>query len=69
MKPHGKEDIQPPSFAKPQRTGIGINIQVHTFPSLSWLVTPRAFQTWTSQLQTAGCHLEKEAIRYASVDR
>lgn len=68
MKPCGKEDIQPPRFAKSQRTGIGINTQVHAFPSLSCLVTTRAFQTWTSQLQTAGGHLEKEAIRYASVD-
>ena len=68
MKPRGKEDIQPPGFAKPQRTGTGINTQVHAFPSLSWLVTPRAFQTRTSRLQAAGGHLEKEGIRYASVD-
>ena len=69
MKPHGKEDIPATSFAKPQRTGIGINTQVRTFPSLSWLVSRRAFQTWASQLQTAGYRLEKEAIRYTSADR
>lgn len=66
MKRHGKEDIQPPGFIKPQRTGININTQIHAFPSLSWLVTPRAFQNCTSQLLTAGGHLEKED-RYASV--
>lgn len=64
MKPCGKEDIQPPGFVKSQRTGIGINTQVRAFPSLSWLVTPRAFHTWTCQLQSAGGHLEKEATRY-----
>lgn len=68
MKPRGRENVQRPGFAKPQRRAIGINTQVRASPSLSWLVTPRTFQTWTSQLQTAGGHLEKEAIRCASVD-
>lgn len=70
MKPWGKEDIThpPPIFAKPQRTGSGVNTQIHTFPSLSWFITLRTFQTWTSQLQTAAVHLGKQAIRYTSVD-
>lgn len=67
MTLHGKEDMQPPGFAKPE-DDTGTNTQVYTFPSLFWLITPRAFQTWTFQLQTAGGHLEKKAFRYASVD-